>query len=221
MTKLRSSILAVALLVPAQALHAQVVSLPGARRTATTWVSGAGALFDMQSFAGGRDGGVWNWEGGVQLRGTVERAMRSDMSVGISGSYARLPLTVSGGACHGCRGDATIWQSMAVLRLGGGGGVGFHTALEAGAGVAGFANVTRGTDASSVPGPPTTPNQSIVPAVAASYGVGYTLNPGLELSLVQEIGILIVSTADDAPAGSSSTPRFNATRLTLRYALGR
>mgnify|MGYP006146011941 CR=1 FL=1 len=50
--------------------------------------------------------------------------------------------------------------------------------------------------------------------------VGYTLNPGLEISLVQEIGIFIYGSADGAPSTATSTPRFNSTRLTLRYALG-
>lgn len=204
---------------------AQVRPLPQARETTATWVSASGALVDLQSFYGGAAGEAWNWGSGVQLRGTIERALRRDMSVGVAGSFARLPLTVSGGTCgSGCEGDGTVWTAMGVLRLGGGGGIGFHSAFEASAGAAGFTNLP-GPGAQFQPGDAgsgasTAAHSSIVPAVAAAYGVGYTLTPGLEISLVQEIGIFIYGAADGAPSNGASTPRFNSTRLTLRYALG-
>lgn len=202
------------------ALRAQVAPIPPAADRPPVWVSLSGALYDLQSFAGGADGGEWAWGSGIQGRATVERALRRDMAVGIAGSFARLPLTVWGGSCNGCQGDGTVWTAMGTLRLGGGGGIGFHSVFEASAGAAGFTNFSRDADASSVPGAPTTAERSIVPAIAASYGVGYALTPGLELSLVQEIGIFFYQPADAAPNGASSTPRFNATRLMLRHAIG-
>lgn len=203
------------------ALAAQVAPVPSASAPSPVWVSASGALYDLQSFAGGDDGGEWDWGSGVQGRVTMERALRRDMAVGIAGSFARLPLTAWGGACNGCQGDATVWTAMGTLRLGGGGGIGFHSVFEASAGAAGFTNFSRGSDPSSVPGAPTTPAHSIVPAIAASYGAGYTLTPGLELALVQEIGIFFYQPADAAASGASSTPRFNATRLLLRHAIRR
>lgn len=225
----------VAALVLAAAAHAafaptaaaQVRPLPDARQPAATWVSASGALVDLQSFYGGANGEAWNWGSGVQLRGTIERALRRDMTVGLAGSIARLPLSVSGGTCASeCTGDGTVWTAMGVLRLGGGGGIGFHSAFEASAGAAGFTNLPEQSavfsplDAGTGSTTRTAAHNSIVPVVAAAYGVGYTLNPGLEISLVQEIGIFIYGTADAAPSNGTSTPRFNATRLTLRYALG-
>lgn len=202
-------------------LAAQVKPLPAARPDPVTWVSASGALFDPQSFHGGAEGEGWAWGSGVQLRGTVERALRRDMTAGVAGSFARLPLTIVGGACNGCQGDGTVWTAMGVLRLGGGGGIGFHSAFEVSAGAAGFTNFSVGSGATGVRNAATTAHSSIVPAVAAAYGVGYTLNPGLEISLVQEIGIFIYGTADAAPSNATSTPRFQSTRLALRYALGR
>jgi hypothetical protein len=205
----------------ARPLAAQVVPVPPSSAGSPVWVSLSGALYDVQSFAGGVDGADWNWGSGVQARGTVERALRRDMAVGIAGSYARLPLTATGGACNGCEGNATVWTAMGTLRLGGGGGIGFHSVFEASAGAAGFANFTRGSDPSSVPGPPTSAAHGIVPAIAAAWGAGYTLTRGLELSFVHEVGIFFYRPADGATSGSSSTPRFNATRLTLRRAISR
>ena len=220
---LRSSYVAALVLVAtAHTAAAQVRPLPEAGQAPVTWVSASGALLDVQSFYGGAAGEAWNWGSGVQLRGTIERALRRDMTVGVAGSFARLPLTVSGGTCGTCEGDGTVWTAMGVLRLGGGGGIGFHSAFEASAGAAGFTNLPGRSDTVFPEG--TAGNgkahSSIVPAVAAAYGVGYTLNPGLEISLVQEIGIFIYGTADATPSNGTSTPRFDATRLTLRYALG-
>lgn len=219
MPNLRSSITAVALLAaPMHTIAAQVVPLPGDSPAPTIWVSASGALLNLQSFHGGAGGEGWNWGDAVQLRGGVERALRRDMSFGVTGSYARVPLTVTGGQCNGCQGKATAWQGMATLRLGGGGGIGFHSVFEASAGAAGFTNFVR-DGAAVLPGPLTTAHRSIVPAIGASYGVGYGLIPGLELSLVQEVGIFIYGPSESAPSGASSTPRFQSTRLTLRYGL--
>lgn len=225
-TRLAGATLAAAALLAlapfaARPLAAQVVPIPSASSGSPVWVSVSGALYDLQSFAGGDDGAEWDWGSGVQGRVTVERALRRDLAVGIAGTFSRLPLTAWGGSCNGCQGDATVWTAMGTLRLGGGGGIGFHSVFEASAGAAGFTNFTRDSDASSVPGPPTAAAHGIVPAIAASYGAGYTLTPGLELSLVQEIGIFFYSPADAAPSGATSTPRFNATRLMLRHAIGR
>lgn len=217
---------AVMLAAPLHRSAAQVQPLPQARPAPVTWVSASGALLDVQSFYGGAAGEAWNWGSGVQLRGTLERALRRDMTVGLAGSFARLPLTVSGGGCNPCEGDGTVWTAMGVLRLGGGGGIGFHSAFEASIGAAGFTNLPEPgplfeLDAGTAVGTrQAAAHSSVVPAVAAAYGVGYTLNPGLEISLVQEIGIFIYGSADGAPSTATSTPRFNSTRLTLRYALG-
>lgn len=222
MDRLLSTIaVAAGLVLAADPVGAQVVEIPSDAGRKPTWVSLSGGLYDMQDFHGGDDGGYWSWGDGVQLRGSIERSIRRDMTVGLTGGFARLPLTNSGGACSGCEGDATIWQAMGTLRLGGGGTIGFHSVFEASAGAAGFANIERGTDPLSFPGNVTTPEHDVVPAFSAAYGAGYTLTRGLEISLVQEIGIFMYEPADAAPSSAGSTPRFRSTRLTLRYALGR
>lgn len=214
MPSFRSTIAACAVIVLSTgAAQAQVVPLPRSRDVPAVWISGSGALVSLQSFAGGEDGAYWSFGDGVQLRGTLERSLRHDVAVGIAATFARLPVVVTEGGCGQCDSDVSVWQGMATLRLGGGGVIGFHTVFEVAAGAMGFTNFA---DAGA--GPPTVPLRTIVPAVAASYGAGYTLRPGLELSLVQEIGILFHSPAADA-SSSSSTPRFNATRLLLRYGL--
>lgn len=184
-------------------------------------ISGSVALVNLQSFAGGRDGGEWDFDAGPQFRVGVERDIRYDMTLGLAASYIRLPIFVSGGRCSGCAGDASIWQGMAVLRLGDPDFRGFESAFEFSAGVTGFASFARDDDdASPVQGQPTESFRNFVPAVAASYVLGYGIWQGFDVSLVQEVGILFYDTAPEAPS-STSIPRFTATRVHLRYVLPR
>lgn len=183
-------------------------------------VSGSVALFNLQSFAGGRDGGEWDFDAGPQFRIGVERDIRYDMTLGLAASYIRLPLFVSGGRCNGCAADASLWQGMATLRLGHPDFRGFSSAFEFSGGVTGFASFAREEDASPVQGEPTESFRDIVAAVAASYVLGYGIWQGFDVSLVQEVGILFYDTAPEAPS-STSIPRFTATRVHLRYVLPR
>lgn len=214
----RTSIAAlIVMAAPVQTLAAQVVALPTAPKTRTVWVSGAGALFDIQAFHAGSDGSYWSFGNAVQLRGAAEVSLRRDIAVGIAGTYASMPVTTLGGACDGCRGDATVWQALATARLGGGGGIGFHTVLEGVAGVTGFGDVSPdagGTSAVSA-------EKSMSPTIGVSYGAGYTVTPRFEVSFTQEIGLIFGGESAAAPANASTRPRYNATRLTIRYGVGR
>lgn len=205
------------LLGSAVPLAAQVEPLPGGSTgPAALAVTASAALFDLDAFEGGSDGGIWRYSGGMQFRGGIERSLRRDVAVGVAGSYARLPLRVQGGLCSGCAGEATVWQALATARLGGSRGIGFHSVLEGTAGVTGFTAFERGSDPSSAPG--FTSGNSVAPTFGVSYGVGYTVQPRVDVSLVQEIGVMRY---DPGASGTSSTPRFRSTRFTVRYALAR
>lgn len=217
MSILRNSIAALILLAgPAQTLAAQVVALPSAPTGRATWVSGAGALFDIQRFHAGADGSQWAFGNAVQLRGAAEVSLRRDIAVGVAGTFASVPVTTLGGACDGCRGDAAVWQALATARLGGGGGIGFHTVLEGVAGVTGFGDVSPAAGGSAV-----SAEQSFSPTIGVSYGAGYTVTRRFEVSFTQEIGLIFASEGAGAPADASTRPRYNATRLTIRYGIGR
>lgn len=220
MSILRNSIAAAILMAgPAQTLAAQVVALPAAPRTRTVWVSGAGALFDIQRFHAGDDGAEWTFGSAVQMRGAAEVSLRRDIAVGVAGTWASLPVTALGGSCNGCRGDITVWQALATARLGGGGGIGFHTVLEGVAGVTGFSNFSQ-DPGSTFPGS-ISAEKSLSPTIGVSYGAGYTVTPRFEVSFTQEIGLIFGGESEAAPPDASTRPRYNATRLTIRYGLGR
>ena len=218
---LRTTIVAgIVLAAPLLSLDAQVRRIPSAQPRLPTWVAASGALMNLGSFNGGAQGEEWRWGDGLQLRGALEQTLRRDIAVGIVGTYARLPITVFGGSCNGCSGEGTVWQALASARLGGGGGIGFHSVLEGVAGITGFGPFSRGRDASSVPGEPTSAAQGMSPTIGVSYGVGYTITPGFDVNFGQDIGLIFYDVSELAPVGASSRPQFRTTRLTLRYAFG-
>ena len=219
---LRTTIVAgIVLAAPLHTADGQVRRIPSAPSPRlATWGAASGALMTLGRFNGGAEGEEWAWGDGLQLRGALEQSLRRDIAVGIVGTYARLPITVLGGSCNGCRGDGVVWQALASARLGGGGGIGFHSVLEGVAGITGFGPFSRGRDESSVPGEPTSAAQSMSPTIGVSYGVGYTINPGFEVNFGQDIGLIFYDVSDLAPAGAAGRPQFRTTRLTLRYAFG-
>lgn len=213
---LRSTIVAVIILAgAAQSSLAQVIALPSTPPAQPTWISVAGALFDVARARGGDDS-EFAFGNGLQTRVALERSLRRDIAVGVVGTFARLPVTIIGGTCNLCRGDATVWQGLVSARLGGGGDIGFHSVLEGVLGVTGFGNVDQ--DETSAGG--SSPGQTIAPTVGVSYGAGYTITRGFEVNFAQEVGLIFSQGGGSGTSGGSSIARYNATRLTLRYALG-
>lgn len=224
MPRTRTTALAVALLLAPAVLAGQPAEVPRAPAGPPIWVSAGVGYFSLAGFDDAGHGGSWQWDDAFQLRATAERSLRRDITLGVAGTFARLPYAISGGTCHGCRGDGTVWQALASIRLGGGGGVGFHSVLEGAVGATGFTSFERGTDVSSMPGNPS-PAQSVVPTASITYGAGYTINPGLEVNFVQDLGFVFYDSeagGTGAPVGGSGngTPRFGVSRLTLRYIIG-
>lgn len=202
----------VVLALASSAGQAQVLPLPRPSGTPSYWVTAGGSFFNMRSFAGGDDGATWDFGDGFQFRASVERRVRRDITIGLAGTFARLPVDITDGGCGGCESDVNMMQGLALARFGGGDGYGFYNALELSGGVARFENFA---DAGA--GPPTEAYRTMVPSFAASYGLGYSFWRGLDLALVQEFGLLIHEPVEGA-FNDTSFPRFTSTRLEIRYA---
>ena len=66
---------------------------------------------------------VWNFDANWTVRGTLERVVAPQTTIGVAWTYARMPVGVqgvSGGVCQPCLGDATISTYGLALRSGGG-----------------------------------------------------------------------------------------------------
>jgi hypothetical protein len=169
-------------------------------------------LYNLQAIYDPDSDAVWDFGNIFQFRGTLEREFQRGTTLGIAGTLARAPLTYSGPACV-CDADVTLWQALALFRLGGGGGIGLHQVIELAAGVTGFTNFSS-RDGGSIDG------TGIDPTFKIGYGLGYPLGPNLEFNLVQEVGLMLHERGDRAAGDESNVPRTWSTRVGIRYGLG-
>ncbi|MFN2567032.1 MAG: hypothetical protein ABR499_18700 [Gemmatimonadaceae bacterium] len=204
--------LALVLLLAASAPLGAQGRFPGRPAGPTAWTSLSIGLFQLQDMYDPGSNSAWDFGTIVQFRGTLERDFQRGTSFGVAATLARAPLTYDGPECAGCDADLTLWQALALFRIGG--GVGFHQVIEIAAGVTGFSNFSRRDGGTIGPG------TVVDPTVKIGYGFGYPLSANTQFTLVQEVG-LMVHRRGDRPAGDeSNVPRTWATRIGLRVGLG-
>jgi hypothetical protein len=185
---------------------------PRRRVGPNAWTSLSAGLYQLQEMFDPGSSSVWDFGNIVQFRGTLERDLQRGTSFGVAVTYARAPLTYDGPDCSACNADVPLWQALALFRIGG--GVGLHQVIELAAGVTGFGDFRRTT------GGRLAPESAIDPTFVIGYGLGYPLAPNTQLTLLQEVG-LMVHRRGDRPAGDESNlPRTWATRVGLRFGLG-
>jgi hypothetical protein len=204
-------VLASAAVVPAAAQE----RFPVLRRTGPNgWASLSVGLLQLQEMYDPPSNSGWDFGNIIQYRGTLERNLRRGMSVGLALTYARAPLTYVGPDCSFCDASAGLWQALALFRIGGTGIVGFHQVIELEAGVTGFGSF-RDQGGGNL-----APEGIIDPTFNIGYGLGYSIAPNTQLTLVQQVG-LIVHKKGDRPAGDETNmPRSYSTRIGLRVGLG-
>ena len=191
---------------------------PVIRRTGPNgWVSLSLGLQQLQDmYDPGSDSG-WDFGNIVQYRGTLERELERGMAAGVAISYARAPLTYRGPDCNFCDAYAGLWQALALFRVGGGPGiVGLHQVIELEAGVTAFTSFRDQGGGALAPG-----GGIVDPTFNIGYGLGYAIAPNTQLTLVQQLG-LILHQKGSRPAGDESNiARSYTTRVGLRFGLGR
>jgi hypothetical protein len=178
----------------------------------TAWTSLTVGLYGLPVIFDPSSNSDWDFGNIVQFRGTLERDLRRSTSFGVAVTFARAPLTYDGPDCADCDADVALWQALALFRIGG--GIGLHQIIEIGAGVTGFSSFQRSD------GGRLAPESVIDPTVMIGYGLGYSLSPNTQFTLLQEVG-LMVHRRGNRPAGDeSNVPRTHATRIGLRFGLG-
>ncbi len=211
---LRRLTLALVLLAVASAPAAAQERFPSRLTNPTAWTSLAIGLYQLQDMYDPESNSTWDFGNIVQFRGTLEREFQRGMSLGVAGTLARAPLTYVGNPCGGCDADVTLWQALALFRIGGGGSLGLHQVIELAAGVTGFSNFTQRSGGSIGPG------TVIDPTFNIGYGLGYSLSPNTQLTLLQEVGLMIHQRGDRPAGDESNVPRTYTTRIGLRFGLG-
>lgn len=192
---------------------AQILQLPGQRRD-MLWVSAGAGYYDPGSLADGRTNSDWIFSDGLAWRASLEYGLRGGTTIGVMGTFARLPLEVrsrSGNLAWDADGD--ILSIQAAFHAGG--GPGLHQVIEVSAGMVEFRNF-RARDSDESLGPPDGDRDF---TFALGYGFGYGISPRAQVALVQDFGYTFHQ-RDGLPASASRTTMNRSTRIGLRIGFG-
>jgi hypothetical protein len=201
--------LAVGVTVITSAAPAQILQLPGQRRE-LLWVSVGVGYYDPGSLADGRTDSDWLFSDGFAWRGSLEYGLRGGTTIGLTGTFARLPLEVRSRSASLTReADGDILSIQALFRAGG--GAGFHQVIELSAGMLEFRNF-RARDSDESLGPPDGDRDF---TFALGYGFGYGISTRTQVALVQDFGYTFHQ-RDGLPASASRTTMNRSTRIGLR-----
>ena len=188
------------------------------RRTADPrlWLSVGPSMYQSQSINDGQSNTVWQFGTGIQYRGALELGIGGGTAVGVTATWARMPMTYysTSVACdNGCDGDVTM-RGLALGFHAGGSEQGLHQVIEATAGVNEFtAFDIDGGDAAIAD------RSDLDFAFTIGYGIGFQLNPRLQIGLVQDVGV-IWHQKEGLPADASNIAQQRVTRLTVRFGAG-
>jgi hypothetical protein len=194
-------------------VFAQILELPGKRRD-IVWATAWAGYYDPGSIADGRTSSDWLFSDGLGWRATVEYGLGGGSTVGVVGTFARLPLEVRSRAGESSRdADGDILSLQALFHAGG--GIGLHQVIEVSAGVIEFRNF-RSRDQGETLGPPDGDRDL---TFALGYGFGFGLSTRATIALVQDFGYTFHQ-RDGLPASSSRTTMNRSTRVGLRLRFG-
>lgn len=219
------SIVLVMLVAAADSLHAQR-RIPGIRVSEpSTWVTVGTGFFTGNGVNDGRTESTWDFGSATnfQYRGSLERTIGDRSSIGLIGTYVRVPFNYSstaivppggGAACPTiCEAHLDMMTLSAGFHVGG--GPGLHQVVEGNAGVVRYNNLKRDSDGAALA--PT--GGSMDPIFSAGWGLGYGFGQNTQINLVQDVGIALHE-KDDLPNGARNTNSVRTLRLTARFGFG-
>jgi hypothetical protein len=219
------------LLASAPVASAQIRGTPMSNPDARWWFSAGANGAVLSDVHDGATGSTWKFGSDplILLRGTIERGLDDATTIGLAVTYGKVDLNLvpfvvaeGGGAApaqevlpascrQGCAAQSELWSAMAQFRSGG--GPGFHTFFEANGGVTSFRNLRTRADRIAIG----KPAGSLDVSGTLGGGFGYTLKPGVAVTLVQDFG-LGYHNKSGLPEGVSRSWRIRTTRAALRYA---
>jgi opacity protein-like surface antigen len=208
-------ILLALLVVAAHSADAQV-----RRRTATVgepsmFVSLSTGVYGANEIGDGETGSTWDFGEGTnwQFRAAVEKALQSQFSLGAVLTYVDVPFVYIGPGCGRC--DAHLDLTSIGASFHAGGGQGLHQVLEVSAGAAMYSNLKRDSDGTKLQ----PRDGNVDPFFTFGYGFGYTFNPTMQVSIVQDYG-LVLHERTGLSNSESNTLTQRTTRLNFRMGFG-
>jgi hypothetical protein len=189
-------------------------------REPTAWTSIGIGLVDMSSIQDRESESDWEFGQGIQYRVSLEKALRGGSGLGVVATFAQMPLTyqrrgtvIGSEPCDApCDATANIWSLSGGFHMGG--GMGLHQVIQLNIGATMFGNFREDATGDALP-----PSEIDVDlSFNVGYGIGFTLSPRVQASLVQEFGFIMHP--GNGSGGSSSAVQSRVMRLGIRYGLG-
>jgi len=184
-----------------------------------SWLSLSVGVMDLSDVHDGSTNTVWEFGNTVQYRISFEIPVQNQSTFGVSGSFARVPLTYVQGAQPGlplpcvpsCDADATVTQLLATFHAGRG-ALGFHQIIDLSLGATGYSGFRA-----RISGERLAPFQLDADlAGGIGYGFGYSFSPDMQITLVQE-GFLSVHQRTNVAGNEDTIGRQFVLRLGTRF----
>lgn len=200
-----ASLLALAVVVDAPVVRAQVITVPkgGLKKEPAGFVSGGIGLLAIQGVFDGTTQTGWDFSQALEFHAALEYGLGRGSSIGVSASYANVPLsyqqlvnTPGGPGVIATDAHVNVYDIGAQFTLGPG-TQGFHQVVVINAGVIAFENFR--SDAESCPASTSfncqtgrlRPDRDLDPRIGIGYGFGYGFASRSEIYLVQEYGVAL------------------------------
>lgn len=218
------SIVLVLLMASAESIYAQR-RMPGLGvREPSTWVTVGAGFFTGNGVNDGRTASTWDFGNSTnyQYRGSLERTIGDRASIGLIGTYVRVPFIYSstailppgdGATCGTCGAHLDMMTLSLGFHIGG--GPGFHQVIEGNGGVARYSGLKRDEDGADLA--PTGGN--LDPIFSFGYGFGYGFGQNTQINLVQDLGIALHEKTGLAN-GVRNTNSVRTLRFTARFGFG-
>jgi hypothetical protein len=179
----------------------------------TSWVSMGAALLQPWTVLDGTTGREWRFGNATQYTASLEKQLSNGATLGLRGTHARVPLTMSSFGGPSFDADANVTQAFTTLHVSS--GTGFHSVFELSAGATAYYNFRERTLGQQVT--PTKADYDFT--FALGYGAGYSFSKTFSVDLVQDL-TQVLHQKTGLAAGDDSSARLNGTRLVARFGLG-
>ena len=190
------------------------------------WFSAGAGLVNGPGVNDGRTQSTWDFGNSMNLqyRVSLEKAFGSGSTIGVAGTYARVPFTYSSGGgvivpagtsgtqCAQCDAHLDMTTLVGVFRAGA--GIGFHQVIELSGGAVMYRNLKEDAGGATLaPG-----NGNVDPIFSIGYGLGYGFSNRTQINFVPEYAIAIHERTG-LTNGVSNTNSTRSYRLSLRVGL--
>lgn len=181
------------------------------------WGSLSVGLYGANGISDGASNSTWDFGEGTswQFRAALEKALQNQFSLGAVLTYVDVPFVYVGTPSNCSRCDAHLDLTSLGVSFHAGGSQGLHQVLEVSAGAAMYRNLTRDSDGQKLA--PT--DGSVDPFFTFGYGFGYSFNPTMQVSVVQDYG-LVLHEREGLANNESNTLTQRTTRLNFRMGFG-